>query len=202
MLKSLSSKGRTIICTIHQPRHDIFFLFDHVTLLSQGFSVYSGPTNESVSWFTSLVPGSFTEHLNPADYLIGVAAVDNRTPEAERNTKAQLSLLVEAWRRESSIRFPASSPAEIASQLPEDPVKVVQAAGVCRQIGVLTSRTIRITIRDPMGLAASWLEAILMGIVCGLVYLHLPKTLAGIRSRESALYIPCGLQVYWTPHSV
>lgn len=140
--------------------------------------------------------------FNPADYLIGVAAVDNRTPEAERNTKAQLSLLVEAWRRESSIRFPASSPAEIASQLPEDPVKVVQAAGVCRQIGVLTSRTIRITIRDPMGLAASWLEAILMGIVCGLVYLHLPKTLAGIRSRESALYIPCGLQVYWTPHSV
>lgn len=203
MLKSLSSKGRTIICTIHQPRHDIFFLFDHVTLLSQGFSVYSGPTNESVSWFNSLVPGSFIEHLNPADYLINVAAVDNRTPEAERKTKAQLSVLVEAWRKESSIRFPESSSARTAKKhLLKAPVKVVRSAGVCQQIRVLTSRAIRTNIRDPMGLTASWLEAVLMGFFCGLMFFQLPKTLAGIRSRESALYIPCGLQVCEVPYSV
>ncbi|KAF5379888.1 hypothetical protein D9757_007190 [Collybiopsis confluens] len=193
MLKSLSSKGRLIILTIHQPRHDIFFLFDHITLLSQGFAVYSGPTSESVSWFQRLVPGAFSEQLNPADYLIGVAAVDNRTAQAELKTRAQLASLVEAWRKESLIRFPSDT---CDTKFAEEPVKIVYPAGVSRQIRVLTSRTIRTTIRDPMGLSASWIEAITMGIVCGLVFLNLPKTLAGIRSREAALYISCALQGY------
>ncbi|KIK54550.1 hypothetical protein GYMLUDRAFT_48683 [Collybiopsis luxurians FD-317 M1] len=196
MLKSLSFKGRTIICTIHQPRHDIFFLFDRITLLSQGSAVYSGPTNESASWFEGLVPGSYSEHLNPADYLIGVAAVDNRTAEAELKTRNQLTGLVEAWLKESLVRFPAHPSDTSGRKQVEQPVKVVRSAGVWRQIRVLTSRTIRTTIRDPMGLTASWMEAVTMGLVCGLIFLNLPKTLAGIRSREAALYIACALQGY------
>ncbi|KAJ3907169.1 P-loop containing nucleoside triphosphate hydrolase protein [Lentinula edodes] len=194
MLKSLASKGRTIICTIHQPRHDIFFLFDRITLLSQGFTVYSGPTDESVKWFESLIPGSLSEHLNPADYLIGVAAVDDRTPEAESKTRAQLHRLVEMWKKESSNRF--SLPSSPDSVKVKGSPRPVHTAGVWRQIQVLTSRTIVTTIRDPMGLTASWMEAVVMGLVCGLVFLNLPKTLAGIRSREAALYIACGLQGY------
>ncbi|KAJ4488579.1 P-loop containing nucleoside triphosphate hydrolase protein [Lentinula aciculospora] len=197
MLKSLASKGRTIICTIHQPRHDIFLLFDCVTLLSQGFPVYSGPTNQSVAWFEGLLPGSFSELINPADYLIGVAAVDNRTPDAESKTRAQLHHLVQAWRNESSNRFSLPSSADSdRTKFLERPTRVIQSSSVWRQIRVLTSRTIRITIRDPMGLTASWMEAIIMGLVCGLVFLNLPKSQAGIRSREAALYIACGLQGY------
>lgn len=45
-----------------------------------------------------------------------------------------------------------------------------------------------------MGLMASWAEGILMGLVGGLVFLHLPKTSSGIRSREGALYISASLQ--------
>ncbi|KIK54551.1 hypothetical protein GYMLUDRAFT_902223 [Collybiopsis luxurians FD-317 M1] len=196
MLKSLSFKGRTIICTIHQPRHDIFFLFDRITLLSQGSAVYSGPTNESVSWFESLVPGSFSEHLNPADYLIGVAAVDNRTAETELKTRTQLTGLVEAWLKESLVRFPAQPSDTSGREQVKQPVKVVHSAGVWRQIRTLTSRTIRTTIRNPMDLMASWMEAITMGLVCGLIFLNLPKTLAGIRSREAALYTASAMQGY------
>ncbi|KAJ3981793.1 P-loop containing nucleoside triphosphate hydrolase protein [Lentinula detonsa] len=195
LLKSLASKGRTIICTIHQPRHDIFFLFDRITLLSQGFPVYSGPTNAAVAWFESRVPGSFSEHINPADYLIGIVAVDNRNPEADLKTRTQLHYLVESWMKESLNRFPSTSSAN-GREISERPAKAVQSAGVWQQIRVLTSRTIRTTIRDPMGLTASWIEAVIMGLVCGLVFLNLPKTLAGIRSREAALYIACGLQGY------
>lgn len=45
-----------------------------------------------------------------------------------------------------------------------------------------------------MGLMASWAEAILMGLVSGLVFLHLSKTASGIRDREGALYIGASLQ--------
>ena len=37
-----------------------------------------------------------------------------------------------------------------------------------------------------MGLAVAWMEAILMALVCGLVFLQLGKDQAGIRSREAA----------------
>ncbi|KAJ3843785.1 P-loop containing nucleoside triphosphate hydrolase protein [Lentinula raphanica] len=195
MLKALALKGRTIICTIHQPRHDIFFLFDSITLLSRGFSVFSGPTKESVAWFQHLVPGSFSELVNPADYLIGVAAVDNRDPEAETRTRTQLHYLVEAWMKESLNRFTPSAIVD-DQRATRKRARLAQSAGVWRQMQVLTSRTIRTTIRDPMGLTASWMEAISMGLVCGLVFLNLPKTLAGIRSREAALYIACSLQGY------
>ncbi|KAJ3992453.1 P-loop containing nucleoside triphosphate hydrolase protein [Lentinula boryana] len=173
LLKSLASKGRTIIC----------------------FPVYSGPTNAAVTWFESRVPGSFSELVNPADYLIGVVAVDNRNPEADSKTRTQLQYLVESWTKESLNRFPSTSSAS-GSEISGMPAKAVQSAGVWQQIWVLTSRTIRTTIRDPMGLTASWIEAVIMGLVCGLVFLNLPKTLAGIHSREAALYIACGLQGY------
>ena len=35
-LADLAHQGRTIVCTIHQPRSDIFQLFDDVMLLSKG----------------------------------------------------------------------------------------------------------------------------------------------------------------------
>ena len=35
-LRSLSLSGRTVLCTIHQPRPDIFTLFDTLLLMSAG----------------------------------------------------------------------------------------------------------------------------------------------------------------------
>ncbi|TRM67109.1 P-loop containing nucleoside triphosphate hydrolase protein [Schizophyllum amplum] len=198
-LKSLALKGRTIICTIHQPRHDIFFLFDRITLLSQGHALYSGLTDGALPWFEDLLPGSFHKRVNPADYLIQVAAVDSRTPEAETETQGRLNMLIQAWKKESPMRFDSSSNKEAshaASGFAVDEHAKSEAAPLMRQIAVLTSRTIRTTIRDPMGLAAAWMEAVLMSLVCGLVFLQLGKDQGGIRSREAALYISAGLQGY------
>ncbi|KAL1739863.1 P-loop containing nucleoside triphosphate hydrolase protein [Schizophyllum fasciatum] len=198
-LKSLSMKGRTIICTIHQPRHDIFFLFDRITLLSQGHALYSGPTDGALPWFEDLLPGSFHKRVNPADYLIQIAAVDSRSSEAEAETQGRLNKLIQAWKEESPARFDDKSSKEdrhLPTNLDNSDRGKTEAAPLMRQIAVLTSRTIRTTIRDPMGLAAAWMEAILMALVCGLVFLKLGKDQAGIRSREAALYISAGLQGY------
>lgn len=68
-LKQLARRGRTIVTTIHQPRSDIFFLFDHITILTKGRCTYSGPTSECLPWFDDLIPKGLKEHVNPADYL-------------------------------------------------------------------------------------------------------------------------------------
>ncbi|KAI8335799.1 hypothetical protein BC941DRAFT_429414 [Chlamydoabsidia padenii] len=69
-LKRLCRHGnRTIIVTIHQPRSNIFKLFDSLLLLATGKLVYFGPANTTSQYFGSIgysVPSDY----NIADYLI------------------------------------------------------------------------------------------------------------------------------------
>ena len=188
-LKHLANTGRTVIITIHQPRSDIFSLFDRLTLLSRGNVAYTGPTSDCLSWFGGLLPGGLRPHVNPADYLIDAVAVDNRTKEAEGESQARVNRLLVAWRKESEARF-ATEAALKKSQVPDERAKrTTQSVPFLRQVQVLTSRTLVTTIRDPFGLVGSWSEAVLMGLVCGLIFYQIPHDLAGIRSRQAAFYL-------------
>lgn len=130
--------------------------------------------------------------------LVDISSVDTRTPEAEHATQAQVDRLISAWEVQSGKTFSSKSTQGLAdsqtSLVSARGTRVEHSAPLHRQIRVLTSRTIITTYRDPMGLMASWAEGILMGLVGGLVFLHLPKTTSGIRSREGALYISASLQ--------
>ncbi|XP_010635689.2 broad substrate specificity ATP-binding cassette transporter ABCG2, partial [Fukomys damarensis] len=53
LLKMMSSQGRTIIISIHQPRYSIFKLFDSLTLLASGKLMFHGPAQEAVQYFAS-----------------------------------------------------------------------------------------------------------------------------------------------------
>ncbi|TPX68950.1 hypothetical protein CcCBS67573_g07015 [Chytriomyces confervae] len=73
---------RTVVFTIHQPRSDIFSLFDQLILIAKGRLVYSGPAEEAIDHFAAMgypVPLGF----NVADYLIDLTmhALDDPTEE-------------------------------------------------------------------------------------------------------------------------
>ncbi|THU84675.1 P-loop containing nucleoside triphosphate hydrolase protein [Dendrothele bispora CBS 962.96] len=196
-LKSLANKGRTIICTIHQPRHDIYYLFNEIMLLSKGRTLYTGPTARAAPWFEHLVPGCSTTRSNPADDIVMVAAVDCRSPEAEVTTRARLDMLTQAWTVEAKARFPDTKYVSQSSITNiSTPLKSSRTASVARQIWVLTYRDVLSTLRDPMGLIACWLGAIILGVVLGFAFLKIPRSLSGIRSREAALYSGAGMQIY------
>ncbi|KAK9486663.1 P-loop containing nucleoside triphosphate hydrolase protein [Lipomyces starkeyi] len=186
-LQKLSRRGRTLITSIHQPRSDIFFLFDSITLLSQGQPLYSGKVEESVTYFSRLgytVP----EHMNPADYLIDIAAYDTRSPKLEEESGDRIKALVAVWRKEQTFE---SVPFAV-----EPPSLTDERAPIWREIIVLTTRTFKITYRDTLGLVAGILEAIFMGIMCGLVFYNLDNSLLGIRSVMGALYTANAMQGY------
>ena len=42
VLKEMSSHGRTIVCTIHQPSSQVFAMFDHILLLADGRVAFIG----------------------------------------------------------------------------------------------------------------------------------------------------------------
>ncbi|KAK7415722.1 hypothetical protein QQX98_005635 [Neonectria punicea] len=91
-LRRLSQRGRVVITTIHQPRSEIWSLFDNLVVLADGGPVYSGPVSESLPWFQSL---GFEKppFINPADFIIDTAAIDYRGTQLEDESRARVNVL-------------------------------------------------------------------------------------------------------------
>ncbi|KAF9307888.1 hypothetical protein BG003_011923 [Podila horticola] len=60
-LKQIADSGRTVVCTIHQPRADIWNVFDNIVLLvTGGRAAYSGRADSVVDYFKD------ADHVAPA----------------------------------------------------------------------------------------------------------------------------------------
>ena len=66
-------RNKIILMSIHQPRSDIFSLFDQIGILSQGQVVYFGPREELVPYFSSLGYPCPT-YANPLDHYGGLSS--------------------------------------------------------------------------------------------------------------------------------
>ncbi len=96
-LKKIARTGRTIICTIHQPRSDIFLMFDSILLLARGGRVaYSGPCVEIIPYFFQ-IGYSLPKFFNPADFILDITSVDFRSRLAEEKSMAQLNEIAQHW---------------------------------------------------------------------------------------------------------
>ncbi|KAK3265443.1 hypothetical protein CYMTET_25871, partial [Cymbomonas tetramitiformis] len=77
-MRKLTNNGLTCICSIHQPRIDIFNKFHQVMFLCRGVTVYAGPpTGEQLSdgGFKSILVGRDLARMNPADLIADWLAV-------------------------------------------------------------------------------------------------------------------------------
>ncbi|KIW03124.1 uncharacterized protein PV09_05767 [Verruconis gallopava] len=195
-LKALACRGRTVIVTIHQPRSEIWTLFDRIILLSQGRSVYADNREACTTYFARL-GFPLPPFCNPAEHVIDIAAVDNRTPELELASQTRVDNLKAAWADASKDVFP-DVPITAMGGGPRSKTSKRNSHRVSlgRQIRVLTSRVWITTVRDPLGLFGTIFEAIFMGILMGWIFFQLDKTQSGIRSRIGANYIASALQGY------
>lgn len=181
---------------VHQPRSEIWSLFDNIILLTKGSPAYAGSAKDCLPYFAGLgheVP-PFT---NPAEHLIDVVSVDNRSDEAEVAAQARVDRILEAWREHSS---QLSSEKNVSTSSPATKQSgrnfKTRHTSILQQVRVLTARTWTTTIRDPMGMFGSLVEAIGMAVITGWIFLQVDGSLSGIRSREGALYNASALQGY------
>jgi len=87
LMQDLAKKGKTIICTIHQPSSEIFNMFDKLCLMVEGKVAYFGEVPGASKFFNDLnleVPNNY----NPADFFIkNLAVAPNKREECIENIK-------------------------------------------------------------------------------------------------------------------
>ncbi|KAE8148190.1 P-loop containing nucleoside triphosphate hydrolase protein [Aspergillus avenaceus] len=192
-LKRLAQEGRTVVVSIHAPRSEIWSLFDNVILLARGSVLYSGASSESLPHFERcghLLP----PFVNPAEFLIDLAAIDNRSEELEASSLARVNSLISLWKAEKG--KVEEEKKELNHDKRQTTLPTVKSVPFSQQFRVLTSRTFKTTIRDPMGMAGTLLEAVGMAVINGWIFLQLAESQAGIRSRQGSLYTASSLNGY------
>lgn len=196
-LKNLAKAGRTIIITIHQPRSEIWGHFDNVVLLSKGAATFSGSARECIPYFSSL-GYDLPALTNPAEHVIDLIAIDTRSPESEVASLDRVEQLKRAWKDHCSMaateKMQTGPPTQQST--PQQLVSNASHASFFQQTWILTHRTMRMTVRDPMGMLGSLIEAITMAVVTGWIFYQLDGSIAGIRSRQGALYTAVAFQGY------
>jgi ABC-type multidrug transport system ATPase subunit len=63
-------EGKIIIFTIHQPSSEIFQLLDKIFILADGKTVYFGPSDQSLNFFTEELQLPYPSNYNPFEYFI------------------------------------------------------------------------------------------------------------------------------------
>lgn len=88
--------GVMILCTIHQPFFKVFSEFNHVTLLSQGRTVYSGDIS-NIIWYFESKGYPCPVNLNPTDHLLHIT-------NSEFTCLEKLEILFSSWNKHKKIR--------------------------------------------------------------------------------------------------
>eukprot|EP01113_Clastostelium_recurvatum_P028388 TRINITY_DN3435_c0_g1_i4.p1 TRINITY_DN3435_c0_g1~~TRINITY_DN3435_c0_g1_i4.p1 ORF type:complete len:1300 (-),score=267.02 TRINITY_DN3435_c0_g1_i4:132-3977(-) len=209
-LRTLAQAGQTIVCSIHQPREDIFRLLDSVMLLARGHVVYYGPQRTMMTYFANLNIECPPE-TNPADFFLDISSVDSNDPET---SLARVHFLADRFHAfaQAPAQYHAESDApEPMGTLPEaiqiedehDPRslkeslihKKKRASSLCSrtlqvlgQVRILSGREFVIMKRSLGFVCACLGLTILLALFMGWMYFQIPDNLAGIKTRMAMSY--------------
>ncbi|XP_042322999.1 ATP-binding cassette sub-family G member 8 [Sceloporus undulatus] len=195
-LSRLARGNRLVLLSVHQPRSDIFQLFDLVLLMTSGVTVYSGAAQDMVKYFTQ-VGYPCPTYSNPADFYVDLTSIDRHTEEREMESKRRVSLLAamfhenikhfddSLWRssRRESVT-PVSEP-----RLKKNSIKDDQLPGWLQQFTILLSRQISNDFRDLSALLIRGFETLLMSLLIGFLYYNHGNSKLSIQDLSALLFM-------------
>ncbi|EFA81206.1 ABC transporter G family protein [Heterostelium album PN500] len=180
LVELTQDKNVTVICTIHQPRSEIYRLFTKVLVLSEGRLVYYG--SDPVNHFVDL-GYPFPEQTNPADYILDAVTQIKENGRANE-VGDRLADSYSAQVAEVNARLGADVGAS------RGPKKYSSAYnnGLFTQFLVLWKRTGRDFLRNPSNSIIRFVVAAFVGLLFGACFANLSYTAKGMQSRAAVLF--------------
>ncbi|XP_061223161.1 ATP-binding cassette sub-family G member 5 isoform X2 [Neopsephotus bourkii] len=165
LLSELAHRGRIVIITIHQPRSELFRLFDKITIMSFGEMVFCGNPMEMITFFSDC-GYSCPEQSNPFDFYVDLTSVDTRSKERELETYSRVQVIVSAYKNSEIFSNVLATIERTKSmkELTPIPFKNKDSPNAFRQLWVLVRRITRNFSRDKMGVIMRLLQNLLFGL--------------------------------------
>jgi len=190
MMMDLAKQGRTVICTIHQPSSQIFAKFDRLLLLAEGRTAYLGDASQAATFFQS-VGKPCPSNYNPADHFVEVLAIQpGKEEECKKevdmictsfdDSKDGMDLLAELKQEESTVTDSNQNKSDNRS-----PYKASWGA----QFKALTWRNFLAMIKEPLLVKVRIIQAIVIAIILGVIYLGQDLDQDGIQNANGALFV-------------
>uniref|UniRef100_A0AAQ5XLU7 ATP-binding cassette sub-family G member 8 n=1 Tax=Amphiprion ocellaris TaxID=80972 RepID=A0AAQ5XLU7_AMPOC len=183
-LSCLARGNRLVLLSVHQPRSDIFQLFDLVVLLSSGSAVYCGAARDMVPYFTAL-GYPCPRYCNPSDFYVDLISIDRRSPEREAECLDKARVLSEHFMEKvrdtddhmwkpAGTNAKALIPQQPSSVKGENVITISKESnalpGGVHQFTILIKRHMYNDFRDLVTLLVHGFEALLMSLLVGCLY--------------------------------
>ncbi|XP_022619489.1 ATP-binding cassette sub-family G member 8 [Seriola dumerili] len=204
-LSRLARGNRLVLLSVHQPRSDIFQLFDLVVLLSSGSAVYCGAARDMVPYFTAL-GYPCPRYCNPSDFYVDLISIDRRSPEQEAECLERARVLAEHFMEkvrdtDDHMWKPAGTNTAAQTESPQQPSKAGgeevitisqqknRLPGRLHQFTILIRRHMYNDFRDLVTLLVHGFEALLMSLLVGCLYYGAGKERLSIQDTVALLYM-------------
>lgn len=195
--------GRTIVLTIHQPRSDIFQLFDRLLLLARGKIAYFGDAHKVIPYFEK-IGYQCPEEFNPADFVMDMVT-ENPALASENSEKGKRFKVEQEKRIERILSFYSDSELKKEnSQIMEKTLLQSQNEGEPElttlkksskynsnwfyQFFVVLMRAFLNTIRNKGVNMARFSQQVSTAFLLGLIYLRLNNGQTGVQDRLGVLF--------------
>ncbi|XP_050697994.1 protein scarlet-like isoform X1 [Eriocheir sinensis] len=197
IMKDMATRGKTILCTIHQPSSEVFTMFDKLLLLAEGRVAYMGSSVGALEFLESLghkCPSTF----NPADYYIHTLAVfpGHETRSRERIRRICDNFAVSAYCKDVDITIQYQdnmriSNTECGSSYKEEIFfkNIPEKPGWLVQWWWLTWRALLDSYRNPAIHSIRIMQKVLIAFLIGICYTNVTLNQAGIQDIEGVLFI-------------
>ncbi|XP_029414478.1 ATP-binding cassette sub-family G member 8 isoform X2 [Nannospalax galili] len=180
-LSRLAKGNRLVLISLHQPRSDIFRLFDLVLLMTSGTPIYLGAAQHMVHYFTE-IGHPCPRYSNPADFYVDLTSIDRHSKEQEMATMEKVrslaALFLEKVRGFDDFLWKAEAKeldmgmCAISHTVPQDTNcrTSTELPGGMQQFATLIRRQISNDFRDLPTLLIHGAEACLMSLIISFLY--------------------------------
>ncbi|XP_052810071.1 protein white-like isoform X2 [Mya arenaria] len=192
-LKGMADKGKTVVCTIHQPSSEVFALFDHLLIMAEGRVAFMGEMKHALEVFKRSgfpCPVNF----NPADFYIHTMAV---IPGKETECKAQIESICDKFQSSDESKTMLTDIKRIGENPKETGIIFDEAfsntsryeASFLTQFRAVFARSWKTTIREPMVVRVRVAQTLMLGLILGVIYLQLDINQEGVMNINGVLFL-------------
>lgn len=199
VLKGLAQKGKTVVCTIHQPSSELYAMFDKLLIMAEGRVAFLGSPDQATEFFREL-GAACPANYNPADHFIQILAGVPGREDATRHTidtvctafsKSELGCRIQAeaenalmHRHKLSEEWAEETRVNISSAH-RSPYK----ASWWAQFRAVLWRSWLSVTKEPMLIKVRFLQTIMVSILIGIIYFGQHLDQDGVMNINGAIFM-------------